>query len=92
MNPILVRYFVGAFIFLDAGGAIIHAGEDFNCFPPEKKVVFVSATTLILFGVLSYTFTGSLIGAPFEFLLFVGVVSFVGVFALIKGYFKDKRL
>jgi hypothetical protein len=51
-------------------------GRNLVLFLPERKVVFVSVTTLSLFGVLSYIFTG------------VGLL--VGVFALIKGYFKDR--
>ena len=53
-------------------------------------MVFVSGTTLSLFGVLSYIFTGIPVGAPYEFLLFAGVGLLVGVFALIKRYFKDR--
>ena len=50
----------------------------------------MSGTTLSLFGVLSYIFTGIPVGAPYEFLLFAGVGLLVGVFALIKRYFKDR--
>ena len=53
-------------------------------------MAFVSGTTLTLFAVLSYIFTGSPVGAPYEFLLFVDVGLLVGVFVLIKGYFKDR--
>ena len=81
---------MGVFLFLTCGGAIVSDGEEFSSFLPERKVVFVSVTTLSLFGVLSYIFTGIPVGAPYEFLLFAGVGLLVGVFALIKRYLKDR--
>ena len=77
-------------MFLTCGSTILRAGKDFDYFPPKKRVFFLSGTTLSLFGILSYIFTGSLVCAPYEFLLFADIVLFVGVFAFIKGVLKDR--
>ena len=85
------RYFLGSLVFIGMARALLQAGYVFKHFPAEKRVFFISGTTLSLFLVLSFVITGSIFGATYEYVYFVGVVIPVGIVALIKAYFKDKN-